>query len=159
MIGPTREYAINLCFGAENSSSLVCVLSSWTRDGSSDLVLILRVIRAYAAAGEGMVGAAAPCAPGTFLGGQIALGPCRQVDLQEVVRCFESFDLLGGVCIATDCRIATHIVDGHRMLIQVLESRREHLSLLRKRFLRFRRREERRSPACTAQYALKLFAT
>jgi hypothetical protein len=75
---------------------------------------------------------------GTFLGGQGALGPFRVVELtfEIVVRCFEPLHLFGGICIATDGRIAAHLLDRHRTLILMLETRIECLSLIRKRMRR-----------------------
>ena len=75
---------------------------------------------------------------GTFLGGQGALGPFRVVELtfEIVVRCFEPLHLFGGICIATDGRIAAHLLDRHRTLILMLETRIECLSLIWKRMRR-----------------------
>ena len=67
--------------------------------------------------------------------------------LEKVVRCFEPFTLFGGVCIATDCRIAAHIFDCHRTLIEFLVTGIECLSLIPKRGLHCRGHEAEEEPS------------
>ncbi len=66
-----------------------------------------------------------------FLGWQHALGPfCIVESIFEIfIRCFEPQNLFFVVCIATDWRIAAHILHCRRMLTMFLEPCKECLSL------------------------------